>query len=90
VPGEKGGQGLRRRGGQGHSDERGPERVDPVPGQAMSGERLAERHTRPGRSSPVDCLAHTGSGPGMLGAVGDRGRRDRHDGKELRAHSGSS
>lgn len=51
----------------------------------MSGERLTQRRTRPGRSSLADRFAYTGSGPGLLGAVDDRGRRDRHDGKGLRA-----
>jgi hypothetical protein len=82
VLGEKDTQSLRLRGGQGHGDERGSELVVPVLGQAMSGERLAQRGTRPGRSSPANYLTYTGSGPGLLGAVDDR---DRHEGKGLRA-----
>ncbi|KUH36131.1 hypothetical protein [Streptomyces kanasensis] len=43
---EEHGQGLRLRCVQRDSDQRGPELVDTVPGQAVSGERLVQRRAR--------------------------------------------
>ncbi|WP_146132536.1 hypothetical protein [Streptomyces solincola] len=61
----------------------GIELVDTVPGQTVSGKRLAQRRTRPGHRPAAIGLARPGRS--LFGALDDGGRRDRYDGEDLRA-----
>ncbi|MEU5718486.1 hypothetical protein AB0G71_22390 [Streptomyces sp. NPDC020403] len=64
----------------GRRDQRGPELMDVVPDQAVSG--AARRWSRPPLCRRRSCST---SFSGLFGALDDGGRSDRHDGEDLRA-----